>query len=968
MEEFEHRHANSDFESWRSGLETSDAGKDYLARAHRMTHDERETFFFQEFVRRTHPSRIRSWIAARPTTAALPGIEPIARAIRELIAKLPSRFRDYLATVCESHHSNNLDRADLYPMFAAVGDDPKETVNVQYAAVILRTADLLHVTQDRTPSIMYQIIRFTDPKAVEEWDKQRGVFGVRPKHRELDESNPATAAILVSADFSAERPFFALQEYIAYANAEIDQSRRWVTRSSQTPDARNYRFPWHTVEGDVRLEGVPPHRLSFQLDRARLLDLLVGHTLYNDPTVAIRELLQNAIDAVRYQHYLDRLAAEAAGRASPPIGSVTVRWDPHTRALSVHDDGIGMDRDTIENHLMKVGASYYNTPQFVAEHKHFAPISRFGIGILTSFMISDDIEIITTRNGKSHRLRMTSVHADYLLRELTSDDERLSGLRPHGTRVTLRLRDSIRLAGRYPIERILRHWIVLPECPVHFVDDKEKRPIGFSGVKESLVQLLNAADTDDADSMPSIRRGADTDLNVVVSRRVEDGEQRASYELAMATRRGRLGVDLFATGTGKFLPLVCIEGIRVASAIPGFSGNAGRDALPAVLSVRGTRQLRTTVSRSDLEIDEEYRRVAVICADLLFDHTASQIDTVATRSGRPLSQAASVARWMLADLRKWSRPEVLGPAWRTKTKGLRSVVMERDAGQPSRQLITLADLAKLDTFWTVDSRLMDSLNVISRDLGKELSLQEFVATMASDRGYPRHSPSIADAAWHVDDMSESHAPASVTCSKEHQLTAVRWERRSGAREDQALADLAERDRKVRERLAHTMAGMVTDPELRQRDLSDSFLEQARLTYVAKLVGEIDNIDVVRTTTVNIIRSDSPIGKLFVDAQRACVADIVSGKESGYLLAIMTLVMGWRIGKDMGQDYDLGYGMASRVLEPAWRECLRGLQGASLHGELLSRCPEDVKALLRDRVEVFDAAWYWWDWGTTQAND
>jgi molecular chaperone HtpG len=118
-------------------------------------------------------------------------------------------------------------------------------------------------------------------------------------------------------------------------------------------------------------------------DRGRLLDLLVGHTIYNDATVAVRELLQNAIDAVRYQHYLEEKEYANTGRPASPMGKVIIKWDPAERLLIVEDNGIGMDRAVITSHLMKVGASFYNTPQFQQEYKDYSPISRFGIGILS---------------------------------------------------------------------------------------------------------------------------------------------------------------------------------------------------------------------------------------------------------------------------------------------------------------------------------------------------------------------------------------------------------------------------------------------------------------------------------------------------------------------------------------------------------------------------------------------------------
>src|ERR1017187_8427655 len=118
--------------------------------------------------------------------------------------------------------------------------------------------------------------------------------------------------------------------------------------------------------------------------------------------------------------------------------------------------------------------SFYDSARFLTEHRDFSPISRFGIGILTCFMVSDDIEVVTCRESKGHRLKMTSVHASYALRELGHGDPKLVRLEPHGTRVLLRLRDSVDLSRR-SVEDIVRYWIILPECTV---ERSEERRVG----------------------------------------------------------------------------------------------------------------------------------------------------------------------------------------------------------------------------------------------------------------------------------------------------------------------------------------------------------------------------------------------------------------------------------------------------------------------------------------------------------
>ena len=91
--------------------------------------------------------------------------------------------------------------------------------------------------------------------------------------------------------------------------------------------------------------------MRFELDRGKLLNLLVGHTIYNDPKVAVRELLQNSIDAVRYQYYLAHNEAQKADTHGLTIGQVRVEWNPQARELVVEDNGTGMDRGIIDRIL-----------------------------------------------------------------------------------------------------------------------------------------------------------------------------------------------------------------------------------------------------------------------------------------------------------------------------------------------------------------------------------------------------------------------------------------------------------------------------------------------------------------------------------------------------------------------------------------------------------------------------------------
>jgi hypothetical protein len=714
-------------------------------------------------------------------------VNAAAEEVHRLLRPLPTRFREHLGTVCESHHEEDLTDPLRFPLYEVIGQDiGRESVNVQYAAVLLRTADLLHVTHDRTPSVMFKAIKFTDPKGVAEWERQRGTFSVAPKARIPRPEDPDTTDIIIKADFAEEQPLFALQEYIVYANEQVQRSKRWVDKS-QEGDGAGYSFPWRGVKGDVRLEGVAPCPLKFELDRGRLLDLLVGHTLYDNPTVAVRELLQNAIDAVRYQHHLEKREAAAANRSPPPIGSVRVSWNSATRKLAVEDDGVGMDLDVIQHHLMRVGSSFYNTPKFEAENRDFTPISRFGIGILTCFMISDDIEIVTFRGRKGYRIRMTSVHADYLLRELSPGDPKLEGLQPHGTRVTLLVRESVDLA-KQSVADILRYWVIVPECQVEYREaGRDPERIGFDSVTQALA-FYHRPDSERAEGRreeitAEVRtRESQWRLEYVTKRKefpaAGDGPH-GTYEMAFVVEAGWFPERLFVDRPHSAMPAVCVEGIRVSERIPGFEVERGDKWISSILSVRGNRALRTTVSRSDLESDEETREVAQLCLGLLMEYVRDEVARLSDLPGHPLSQASTASVLLTRAISSpLTRP--LYQPFRSLLLDLPALVVERlEKVEPvpvaRRELWSRRQVSTLSAFWTVESRLLDSLGIISRDLGRELSLNEFLTALSLGSEQLRYSPLLPDVYPFKSDLLYSHQPVYAHVSRRHKQTAVRWE-------------------------------------------------------------------------------------------------------------------------------------------------------------------------------------------------
>src|SRR5439155_8891205 len=91
--------------------------------------------------------------------------DKVVQELNKLLEGLGEKFRRDLGLVCESHHLENLNDLDKYKPSQPFGSGPQETANLQYCAILLRTADLLHVTNDRTPSVSFRTISPSDPKS-----------------------------------------------------------------------------------------------------------------------------------------------------------------------------------------------------------------------------------------------------------------------------------------------------------------------------------------------------------------------------------------------------------------------------------------------------------------------------------------------------------------------------------------------------------------------------------------------------------------------------------------------------------------------------------------------------------------------------------------------------------------------------------------------------------------------------------
>ncbi|HKT00549.1 MAG TPA: HSP90 family protein [Rugosimonospora sp.] len=125
----------------------------------------------------------------------------------------------------------------------------------------------------------------------------------------------------------------------------------------------------------------------FQVDLRGVVDLL-SHHLYSSPRVYVRELLQNAVDAI------------TARRVAEPAAPGRIWFEPAERTgdgtLRVHDTGIGLSEASVHELLATIGRSSKRDDLGFARHEF---LGQFGIGLLSCFLVADEIRVRTRAAG-----------------------------------------------------------------------------------------------------------------------------------------------------------------------------------------------------------------------------------------------------------------------------------------------------------------------------------------------------------------------------------------------------------------------------------------------------------------------------------------------------------------------------------------------------------------------------------------
>jgi hypothetical protein len=709
-DEYEGRYS-SGFAAYRKYI-MENSSAEFLDKVEKLQEQEQDKFLYQEFVRSNHAKRIKNWLVGT-NDLSLGKTNIISEEIRKLFSNLDEIFRTDLGKICESHHENDLDDFSKYEIEKFYGNDPKEHVNLHYCAILLRTADLLHITSDRTPSVEYRLINPSDPISQDEWVKQMAVKNVGPKKMRDEDGNVdltrQSNTVEITAAFKGTigaNGFFGLSSYIAYARRELKSNYDWTQKAIKS-EGSSFEFPWNKIDDSkLSTEGFEPKLFEFNLDQHKILQLLVGHTLYNDSTVVIRELIQNSIDAIKLQDYIMQRKS-----GSPLAGKIIIKWNSTSRILSFIDNGTGMTQYVMEEHLLKVGSSHYQSESFKKNYPDFFSISRFGIGILTCFLVADNVEIITNHSEepKAKKLTIRNVSGKYLLQYLEKNEVD-NHIRAHGTTINLEVRADITLDDL--LEQINK-WVVFPSCSVVLqVDDKSEVLIGFNSPKNAIEHYLKREKYDIDETNIKVESSSLNGVEMAYAMRF-DNHYKEWILMTRATREDE--EDGFGT---------CIEGIRVKFDSPGYNNQN----LIAIVNASGQYAPKTNVARSNIESINGDNFYLSSIYRIYVNYLKQEIIKLQEQYSFSLSWAASEIKYLVAPLMLGSVSRVPNSMENAKLffKELDTAELVLAEVNGERALLSVEHLSKIENIWTVDCNLFQSIEIILRETKNSPSLLELV--------------------------------------------------------------------------------------------------------------------------------------------------------------------------------------------------------------------------------------------------
>lgn len=363
--------------------------------------------------------------------------------VRDRLSAHLNSFEAYwIGKVARSHGERRLhERAD-WPKTVALDDGV--SICPPFLGVVLRLADILHLTESRAPDFLLEHRAVTDLVSLQHWRA----------HQCASDLTFYDDACFLDGVTDDDEAFWFADQFVTTMSDELAYCRLQVLPLLDQPFSRGLSFS--SVENRIRPSGFSPgdEPLRLEVNGPRLLRDLLGDALYAGKPAWFRELLQNAFDACR-----DRVAFDPTAKAK-----VEIRVDTGEATIEVDDTGVGMSASTVRSFLLVAAASYWTSAEYLSSRTtEVGHVGTFGVGFMSVFSVASDVTV-TTRSYRESETWAYRIRApDRLVRVERAPD------REPGTTVSLKLTPA-EILKIDPAE-LLRDACEFPECRVTLIVD-----------------------------------------------------------------------------------------------------------------------------------------------------------------------------------------------------------------------------------------------------------------------------------------------------------------------------------------------------------------------------------------------------------------------------------------------------------------------------------------------------------------
>ena len=398
-------------------------------------------------------------------------------------------------------------------------------IHMRLLACLLRIADELDCWKDRAPELLYDIVKSElPPESRVEWQKHMSI------QKPFIDYERDPLLLIIKGECEDPEVHRCIKKWERKVEKELIRLYKYIPRDYKLSGKV---LPPNRIDVNIKSRGYIAYDIRFRINEKLALEFLSKYVYGEeaDEKIVIRELLQNAIDACRRMREL--LKKEGITDYKPEI-KVELTEDGR---LIVEDNGTGMNEFIIRHYLAEVGSCFYQSPEFAAEGLGFSPISRFGIGILSYFMIADRIDIMTKtiEEDDGWFIGMTDMfdyfYVDKLSRQLKRLGDKKEGIKVrqwHGTRIILYLKNEVKervklnslenvksdeereeikkMIFSYLVE-VVRYWSRHIEFPIYVKFGELQESIEDIGFKDGFQKWwLNEVMSDEQDELSEIIR------------------------------------------------------------------------------------------------------------------------------------------------------------------------------------------------------------------------------------------------------------------------------------------------------------------------------------------------------------------------------------------------------------------------------------------------------------------------------